>query len=135
MQIEDLYTNAHLYVAAIRIWEHQHNMQPSVEDICDMLSLSIEQGNFFCRKLKEIGVIDEIESAAATRLFIKNHMNLESIPRGEADPGLEDEIKRYKSSQKNISQKVEDFKAQQEKKKKDLFAEMEKKLKKELDKK
>ena len=48
---------------------------------------------------------------------------------------LEEELKKFKNTQKALSQKVESIKAEQAQKKKDLFSEMEKKLKAELEKK
>jgi len=134
MQIDDLYHNAHLYVAAIRVWEYQHGRQPSVDDVCGMLSLSIEQGLFLGRKLKEMGIVEEVASTAGVRLFIKNHLGIEDIPKNEKDTNLADELKQFKDSQKSISSEIASFQAKQVKKKKDLFADMEKKLKSELDK-
>jgi hypothetical protein len=130
-----LYTNAHLFVAAIRICEHQHSAPPSIEDICKMLSFSMEKGHFLCRKLKEMEVIKIVESTAGNRLFIQNHLNLEEISKAEEATRLEEELKKFQNSQKALSQKVETIKAEQAEKKKNLFAEMERKLKQEIEKK
>ena len=132
---EDLYSQAHLMVAAIRVFEHNNSRPPTIEDLCRMINFSIEKGNFICRKLEEIDVIEAVEGTYGTRLFVRDHLNIEEIPRGEAENNFEDELKKFQESQKAISQKVESFQAKQKQKKKDLFAEMEKKLKKELDKK
>jgi hypothetical protein len=130
---EDLYSQAHLMVAAIRVFEHNNSRPPTIDDLCRMINFSIEKGNFICRKLEEINVIEAVEGTYGTRLFVRDHLNIEDIPRGEADNNFEDELKKFQESQKAISQKVESFQAKQKQKKKDLFAEMEKKLKKELD--
>lgn len=135
MKKEDLYTSAHLFVAAIRVCEHRNATQPSVNDVCGLLSLSLEKGNHICKKLQEFAIIERVEGAYGTRLFIKDHLKIEDIPSGEKETSLEDALKKFQDSRKVLTQKVESIQAAQAAKKKNLFAEMEKKLKKELDKK
>jgi hypothetical protein len=135
MQNTDLYSNAHLVVAAIRVLAHQKNTPPSIEDVCQTLSFSLEQGNFTCNKLEEMQIIEIVEGSYGTRLFIKNHLEIEDIPRGDKVSGLEEDLKKFKSSRKDFTKKIESFQAKQAKKQKDLFAELEKKLKQETDKK
>jgi len=135
MQNSDLYANAHLMVAAIRVLTHQKNSPPSIETVCQVLSFSLEHGNFLCNKLKEMEIIEIVEGTYGTRLFTKNHLQIEDIPRGDKVSGLEEELKKFQDSKKKISTKVESFQAQQAKKQKNLFAELEKKLKQETNKK
>jgi hypothetical protein len=132
MKPTDFYSNAHLVVAALRVLEHQNSTPPSIEDVCGAISISLEHGNLLCRKLKELNIIDVVEGTFGTRLFIKNHLAIEDIPRGEAGSSLEDELKKFKNSQKEFARKIESLQAEQEEKKKNLFAELEKKLKKDL---
>lgn len=135
MQHTDLYTHAHLLVAAIRVLAHRKNTPPSITDICQLISFSPEHGNFLCNKLKEMGIIEIIEGAYGTRLFIKNHLKIEEIPRGEKESNLKEELKKYQNSKKDFTRKIESFQAKQAKKQKNLFSEIEKKFKKEIDKK
>ncbi len=132
---DDFYSNAHLTVAAIRICEHRNSTPPSLEEICDTLSFSIEKGSLILRRLKEMDIIDVVKGSYGDRFFISDHLKLEDIPRGQEENKLEEELKKFQDTQKALSQKVESFKAEQAKKKKDLFSEMEKKLKAELEKK
>ena len=132
---KDFYTDAHLFVSAIRVCEHQHNTPPTVEDICRILSMSIEHGSYISRKLKQMGIIDVVEGSFGDRLFVRDFLKIEGIPRGDNESKLEEELKKFQESQKGLSQKIESIKTQQAEKKKNLFAEMEKKLKQELDKK
>ena len=60
---KDLYTQGHLVVSAIRVLEHRTGKPPTVEDICQMLLLSLEQGHLLCKRLHEAGVIDREEGA------------------------------------------------------------------------
>ncbi|MEA1949131.1 MAG: hypothetical protein U9N83_17750, partial [Thermodesulfobacteriota bacterium] len=64
------------------------------------------------------------------RLFIKNHLKIEEIPKGKKEDKLEESLKVFQNSRKDFTQKIEYFQAKQAKKQKDLFAELEKKLKK-----
>jgi hypothetical protein len=132
---DDLYSNSHLFVAAIRVFEHRNSSPPSLDDICKTLSFSIEKGNLLLRRLKELEIIDVVEGSYGNRIFIRNHLKLEDIPSGEEESKLEEDLKKFQAAQKKLSQKVESFQAEQAQKKKNLFSEMEKKLKEELEKK
>jgi DNA-binding Lrp family transcriptional regulator len=132
---ENLYSSAHLFVSAIRVFEHQNNTPASVEDISRILKFSVERSHYLVRKLKELGIIDEIEGSYGIRLFIRDHLKIEDIPREDDGGKLEAELKKFKESQKELSHKIETIQAKQAEKKKSLFAEMEKKLKQELNKK
>jgi hypothetical protein len=131
----DLYSQAHLVVAAIRVYEHLNSRPPTVDDVCRVINFSAEQGHFICRKLQEIEAIKAVDGSYGTRLFISDHLNLESLPRHEAKSKLEDDLKKFQDTQKSFTRKIESFQAKQKQKKKNLFTEMEKKLKEELEKK
>ena len=126
------YDTAHLFVAAIRVWEHQHDAQPSIADICSFLSISPEQGHLIANKLSEVGVVGYIEGAFESKVFIKDHLKIEDIPKDDCGTRLEDEIMQFENSKKHFMEKIESYQSERAQKKKDLFAEMEKKLKKEL---
>ena len=134
MQNSDFYSDAHLVVAAIRVFTHQNSTPPSMDEVCRIISFSLEQGNFICKKLKEIGIVDVVEGGFGTRLFIKNHLKIEEIPRGKKEDKLGEALKEFQNSKKDFTRVVESFQAKQAKKQKDLFAELEEKLKKESDK-
>jgi len=135
IQESDFYSNAHLVVAAIRIVGHQNTAPASIDEVCKVLSFSLEQGNYICRKLKQMEIIDMVEGAYGVKLFIKNHLKLEEIPRGPIESKIEKELQEFKTSKKHISEKIESIQSEQAKKKQDLFAELEKKLKKGLERK
>ena len=125
----DLYTKAHLVVAAIRILERQANVSSSIEKVCQMISFSLEHGNLICKKLDEMGIIEIVKGAYGTRLFIKDHLKIEEIPRGAGESKLEEELKKFQNGKKGLSKKIELFQAKQSEKQKNLFAQLEKKLK------
>jgi hypothetical protein len=132
MSKKDLYHNAHLVVAAIRLLEHQRNMPPDVETLQKTLDFSLEECHFLCRKLHQLGVIDIVEGSFGAKLFIKNHLELENIPKMPEDSHIREDIDRFMTSRKDYSKEIESIKAQQEKKQKDLFARIDEKLKKNL---
>ncbi|CAB1069756.1 hypothetical protein D1AOALGA4SA_758 [Olavius algarvensis Delta 1 endosymbiont] len=131
----DFYNEAHLFVAAIRIFEHLNSRPPKANELCRTINFSIERGNFVSRKLEDLGIIEAVEGSYGARLYISDHLRIEDIPRGEPGSSMEDELKKFQDSQKAFSQKMETLQAEQKQKKKDRFADMEKKLKEELEKK
>ena len=130
MQNSDFYSNAHLVVATIRVLTHKDSTAPSIDQVCRAISFSLERGNLICKKLKKIGIIEVVEGAFGNRLFIKNHMKIEEIPKGKKEGELEETLKKFQNSRKDFSKEIESYQVKQEKKQKDLFAELEKKLKK-----
>ena len=132
MDKKDLYDNCHLLVAAIRVLSHQNKFPPSVDSLGTALSFSLEECHYLCRKLEKMGVIDIVEGAFGTKLFIKNHMELESIPLDEKDTKLKDDIEKFITTKKDYTKEIESIKAEKEKKKKNLFAEIDEKLKSKL---
>ena len=133
MSEKDFYSNAHLVVAAIRILENRNSEQPSVNDACKILSMSVEQGNLLCKKLDEAGIIKVVVGAFDSRLFLKDHLKIEEIPRDEQDASLQDEVEKFQSSRLDIDKRVLSIQSDQATKQRDLFAEIEKKLKQGLD--
>ena len=93
---------AHLFVSAIRVWEYQNNTPPTLADISQILTMSLERSNYICRKLKEMGIVDSVEGSFGNRLFIRDHLKIEEIPRQEDESKLEEELKKFQESQKGL---------------------------------
>ncbi len=132
MKSTDYYSQAHLITAAIRVLEHRHTTPPSVEQVCETLEFSLEQGHRICNRLKEMNIIDIAAGGFGTKLFIVNHLKIEEIPRGETGSSMEAELRKFQDSQKGLEKKVAAIKAAQEEKKKSLFADIEKQFKKQV---
>jgi hypothetical protein len=130
----DLYKNAHLIAAAVRLLEHKEMNAPSIEKICKELSFSIEQGTLIVRRMVDMGILDITEGAYGSRLYLRNHLALEEIPKGEAEDRFADELAKFQNARKTHSKKIETIKAEQAAKRKNLFSEIEKKLKEDLEK-
>ena len=131
----DFYSEAHLFVAAIRIFEYLNSRPPDVDELCRTINISIERCNFTCRKLEGLGIIKSVAGSFGARWYISDHLKIEDIPRQAPESKMEDELKKFQDSQKAFSRKMETLQAQQKQKKKELFSDMEKKLKEELEKK
>jgi hypothetical protein len=131
----DLYATAHLFVAAIRILDHQDGAPPSLESVCRMLKYSEEKGSYLLNRLQELGIVDTVKSGFSDRIVVGNHPAIEELPRDTEGSRLEQELKRFKQDKNAMQEKVASIKAKQNQKKLDLFSEIEKKLKQKMDKK
>lgn len=129
MEKNSLYVSAHLMVAAIRIHEHRHGGPPTIEDICGVLSISGEEGNRLSHKLTNLGIIDALQKSGETRIFIKNHLNIEEIPRHAETSSLQTELDEFKKSREAQINKIKSIQSEQAEKKKKLHDELEQKLK------
>lgn len=134
MKKADLYTSAHAFIAAVRVCEFRKAGQPTVDDVCELLAISSEQGHHICNKLEQLEVIECVEGAFGIRVFVRDHLKLEEIPRGQTGSRMEDELAKFRDSKKQFSKKIESIQAAQAEKKKSLFADVEKKLKEQMEK-
>ncbi len=135
MQPTDLYTTAHLFVAAVRVLDHRDGAPPSLEAVCRLLDYSDEKGSYLLNRLKDPGIVAVVKSGFNDRLVVANHLAIEDLPRTTEESRLEQELKRFKQGKDVMQEKVASIKAQQNQKKQDLFAEIEKKLKQKMEKK
>ncbi|OQX00093.1 MAG: hypothetical protein BWK80_62225 [Desulfobacteraceae bacterium IS3] len=134
MENKNFYSTAHLIVAAIRVLENRQNAPPSVDEVSQSLSFSLEQINFICKKLDEIGIIEVVTGGYGTRLFIKDHLKIEEIPQTAAESSLREEIERFQNAKKDFRHKIASLQAEKAERQKNLFADIESKFKKNLDK-
>jgi len=131
----DQYTEAHLFVAAIRILQHRHNSPPSLEDVCSFLGISIELGNNTRRSLTSRGILQSIEDPFSVKLVIADHLAIENLPKQSAPQDeLAKQLAEFQARKKNSDEKVAAIQAELAKKKKEMFADLEAKLKKEMNK-
>jgi hypothetical protein len=129
MENADLYINGHLIVAAIRLLQYQRKTPSTIEDVCQLLTFSLEQGNLVCKKLIEMKIIESVKSPFGLRLTIRDHLVLEDIPKTESSDTLAVELEAFQAAKKDHDQKIAAVQAKQSQKQKDLFSEIEKQLK------
>lgn len=126
------YQEGHLFVAAIRILEHQNGTPPVMNEISELLNFSVEQTGLISRRLVDAGIVKIVESAFGDRWGVDDHLKIESLPKEAATSQIDDALKQFKAEKSKMAQKIEAIKEEQAKKQKDLFSEIEKKLKRDL---
>ncbi len=126
---QSLYHDGHLFVAAIRVLENRNGSPPTLAQIAQLLSISTEQTGLISRRLSDCGIIEQVEGAFGERWGIQDHLKLEELPRVMDATELDSALKKFQAERQKMAQKVESIIEQQAKKKKDLFADIEKKLK------
>jgi hypothetical protein len=129
------YQEGHLFVAAIRLLEHQNGTPPTLGEISELLDLSAEQTGLISRRLVDVGIIKIVESAFGDRWGIEDHLKIEALPKEAATNQIDDALKQFKAEKSKMAKKIAAIKEEQAKKQKDLFSEIEKKLKKDMGKK
>ncbi len=130
----DEYTEAHLFVAAIRICEQKSGASPIIEDICELLGFSVEHGHTICRKLKKKGIVNIYEDPFSFKVSVADHLAIELLPKEEkAEDSFAKEIEAFKAKKKDMNQEVANIQAELDRKKKEKFAEIEARLKGEID--
>ncbi len=130
MRTKDFYTQSHLIVAAMRVFEYKNGEAPTVRDICSALSISLEQGHLIVKKLSDMDILNMVKGPFDTRIFIKDHIKLEDIPKGTSGPSLKEEVEKFKTTKKDFKKEIESFQTKKEQEQKELFAKIEEKLKK-----
>ena len=129
----NLYAEAHLFVAAIRVLSHTQKTPPALDQVCRHLVMSLEQGGVILRKLQKEDIVEVVEQAHGNRLFIKAHLNIEKFRHAKTQSALDKAMAEFKSDKETMSEKIAAIRADQARKKKDLFAQLENQLKKEAD--
>ena len=131
-EIKNPYMEGHLFVAAIRILEHQTGSPPALKEISKLLRFSNEQTGLISRRLQETGIVKIVESAFGDRWGIDDFLAIEELPKDETTSQMDEALKKFKAEKSKMDEKIESIKEQQARKQKDLFSELEKKLKKDL---
>ncbi|WP_419175966.1 hypothetical protein [Desulfosediminicola sp.] len=128
------YDEAHLFIAATRILAHQKRCAPAIEDICELIGISVEAGHSLCRKLEQKGIVELFEDPFTVKVSVANHLEIENLPKKEAGNTLAAELDQFMSKKKDMDKKVETIQAELDAKKKKMFSELEKQFKKNMNK-
>jgi hypothetical protein len=131
----DPYTEAHLFVAAIRLLHYQKQSPPAIEEICETLNVSVEAALAVCRKLQKHSIVTISEDPFSIKLGIDNHLEIENLPREQEDgDSLSKDLEQFLAKKKDMDKKVEKIQAGLQKKKQDLHSDIEARLRQEMDK-
>lgn len=127
------YDEAHLFVAAIRLLQHQKSCSPQIEDICQLLDISVEAGLSQSRKLEKADIVEIYEDPFSLKISVANHLEIEKLPREtKTENTLAKELEQFMSKKKDLDKKVESIQAEIEAKKKDMFKNIEEQFKKKI---
>lgn len=123
------YDHCHLFVAALRLFVHRHQRPPSVRELSEMIEISPEMGHYLCNRLARLAVLEMVDAAFEERIYLKDHLKLENIPREEKASDMEAEVQRLKEESQRHQEEIQKLQGSHESKKKDLFSDLERQLK------
>lgn len=129
MNVNSQYKEAHLLVAAVRILEYRHNAPPTLEDVGQMLAISPEEASRISRKLRSMGIVETVEKAGETRLFVSNHHRIEEISDQPEEAGISKELEKFRQKKQDEKKTLDSLRARQEEKRKKMQEDIERKLK------
>lgn len=124
----DIYSQAHLFLAAVRVCEHLDRQPPSLKRLSDLLRVSEEELSRISRRLEADGIIGVITSGADVRFAVRDHAKVEELPRMQEAPRMEEEISQFKTRQESRFKGIEESLAKKGDKS-GVFSELEKALK------
>ena len=132
-----LYDEAHIFLSAIRIFDFQKGGIPTHADISQLTGMNIDRVSYIASKLRDEGIIEMVEGAFEKAGFtISDHLKVETLPKETEKGGMADEISKFQEKSKSdLEDKVKAFAEEKKKKEQQLFEDIEKKFKDEMNKK
>jgi hypothetical protein len=94
-----------------------------------MTSYSKESLYFVCNRLEKNGIIEVVKGAFEEKVYLKDHMLLESLEKETGRLDFKEDIEKLQEESLKRQQEIKGLWATEAEKKKDLFSELEKKLK------
>ena len=125
----NLYSDAHLFVAAVRVIQHRRKTPPEIEEVCELLGLSKERGLYLLRRLVQEAIVETVAQHDSNRIFIKDHLKIELLQQAQEASHLDKALEAFQAKRGQMDKKVDAIRASQQKKQQDLFADLESKLK------
>lgn len=127
------YEEAHLFISTIRVLQHQMQCAPPIEEVCSMLSISVESGHSLSRQYEELGIVEIYQDPFTVKLAVANHLEIEKLSKELPDDNsLAKELEQFMSKKKDMDKKVETIQAELEAKKKNMFKDIEAQFKKKM---
>ena len=123
------YYKGYVITEAIRIFIHHKGIQPSIKDLSATTSYSKETVYFICNRLEEHVIVEVVKGAFDEKVYLKNHTRLEDLPRETERVDFREDIDKLREKSLKRKKEIERIQETEAEKKKDLFSELEKKLK------
>lgn len=129
----DPYSEAHVFVAAVRVVQHNFKSAAAIDEVCTLLDMSAEAGLSVCRKLEKRGIVKIMEDPFSLRVSVDDHQAIENLPKEqEQEDALARELQAFQAKKQDMDKKVESIQAELARKRESMFSDIEKKLKTEL---
>ena len=129
----DPYNEAHVFVAAVRVVQHNSKSAAVIDEVCKLLDISTEAGLSVCRRLEKHGIVKIMEDPFSLRVSVDDHQAIEHLPKEqEKEDALARELEAFKAKKQDMDKKVETIQAELARKRQSMFSDIEKKLKTEL---
>jgi DNA-directed RNA polymerase specialized sigma subunit len=128
MKSTDLYEQAHVFLAGIRVFEHLHGRPPTLQGLSEFLKISEEELSLLARKLEDRSIIRVVQAGSQIRYSIADHTGVEDLPRGEQSSQMKDEISQFQNKQQSRLKEIEKTLGRSTEKSK-IFSDLDKALK------
>lgn len=100
---------AHLMVAAVRVLEHQLKRPPTVNEVAETLEFAKEYAGHLVRALEAQEILHAIHGPFETRVEIRDHSKIETLPAEDAGPGFKDEVDDFHRKFEEKQQKLQNL--------------------------
>jgi hypothetical protein len=101
------YEDGHLVVAAVRVLSHRGGGRPpTVEEIAELLKLSREWVGVLVAALERAGVVGTVTGPFETRVEVREHQELEGLPRGDSTAGVDEELREFSAKRRQEEEKL-----------------------------
>ena len=101
MDVQANYDDGHLVVAAVRVLKHRASGRPpTVEEIAELLRQSREWTGVLVSALERAGVVRVLSGPFETRVEVRDHRALESLPREDTTAGVDEELREFSAQKK-----------------------------------
>lgn len=94
------YEDAHLFVAAIRVFQHLEGRAPVAADVATLLRWSPEKANIVVHQLAERKVLFVTENPFESRLDVLDPAPIEKLPRAGTGPEIKGELDEFHEREK-----------------------------------
>jgi hypothetical protein len=103
------YEQAHLVVAAVRLFSHREGKMPTAADIAALTGFPLDAATFLCNRLVELEVLKVVKGAFDDRFHVGNHLKLEELPRSVDSEEMVKEVERFRSDRMEKQKKIQEM--------------------------
>jgi hypothetical protein len=101
------YDDAHLVVAAQRIFSATEGRPPTVEEIASLLPWHVDKVSVVVRGLAELGALRALEGPYEARYELGEHLKLEELERDKKGEGFAEELAAFETEKASEHEEME----------------------------